>query len=366
MRISTHHCLFAAIALLPTTSADAYHITEKLSLSGVLSGAVQCQKLSDSTAGDDTCKSAVPFQPRLNYYLSRHDRLFLKLGFAAGNGLNEVSSFNIPSWGAALEDDVKNINGSGRDYVLEAWYKHDFVLDRTNALGITLGIIDATQYLDQNAYANDEFIQFMNTALSNAPNTLAPSYDLGIAAEWLVGQWIFSGVIMDVHQDTSPENYSFYGFQSSYRLESRLGIGNYRILLNLSRDYVERTAAKKQENDILIFSADQQLGNIVGVFTRIGWRLESKRINYRAIYSGGIDIKGAAWGRTLDNIGVGLACLEGGDNRINNTKIAEAYYRTVINPHLSITGDLQYLRDEFVQIEGAEGFIYSLRATVVF
>jgi hypothetical protein len=38
----------------------------------------------------------------------------------------------------------------------------------------------------------------------------------------------------------------------------------------------------------------------------------------------------------------------------------------VINPYLAFTADIQYMRDEYDQGEGAEGVIYSLRATVNF
>jgi len=350
--------------MLPISSVEAHELTDKLSLDGVLSGAVQCQRLADDSAGDDTCKSAIPLQPELTYRPARHDRLFLKLGFAAGNGLNDVSPFNIPPWGADLEDDVENINGSGRDYVLEAWYEHVFELDRRNRVGITLGIIDASQYLDQNAFANDEYSQFMNPALSNAPNTFFPAYDLGIAAEWYIDKWAFAGVLMDVHQFTSPDKYTFYGLQAGYRLETKLGTGNYRASLNGDRSFIDLAGTSKQKNDILIISIDQQFGNTIGAFSRIGWRLDNESINYRAIYSGGIDIRGAAWGRILDNIGIGLVYLDGGNRRINNSRIAETYYRMVMNPYLALTADIQYMRDEYFQIAGAEGFIYSLRATV--
>jgi len=366
MRISIHHLIITAIAMLPLISADAHEITEKLSLDGVLSGAVQCQSLSDDTAGDDTCKSAVPLQPELTYRPSMHDRLFLKLGFAAGNGLNDVSPFNIPSWGADLNDDVENINGSGRDYVLEAWYEHVFELDRRNRLGITLGIIDASQYLDQNTFANDEYSQFMNPALSNAPNTFFPSYDLGIAAEWYIGEWAFSAVFMDAHQVNSPDEYAFYGLQAGYRLETKLGTGNYRVSINGDRDFIDEAGTSKQKNDILIISIDQQFGNKLGAFTRVGWRLDDELINYRAIYSGGIDIRGTTWGRVLDNIGIGLVYLDGGNSRIIRTRIAEAYYRMVLNPYLAFTADIQYMRDQYSSIPDAEGMIYSLRVTVNF
>jgi hypothetical protein len=362
---STRQLVTATMMLAPLISA-AHELTENLSLDGVLSGALQCQQLTDSTAGADTCKGAIPLQPELTYRPTRQNRLFLKLGFAAGNGLNEVSPFNIPSWGADLEDDVENINGSGRDYVLEAWFEHVVELEPRNRIGITLGIIDASNYLDQNVYANDEYIQFMNPALSNAPNTFFPAYDLGIAAAWYISKWAFTGVIMDVHQVTSPDKYTFYGAQVAYRVDTSMGIGNYRVALNGDRDFIDETGTSKQKNDIVLISIDQQFGNKIGAFTRLGWRLDDELINYRAIYSGGIDIRGSSWGRVLDNIGLGMVYLDGGNSRIIRTRIAEAYYRMVINPYLALTGDIQYMRDQYFQTAGAEGFIYSLRASVNF
>ena len=250
--------------------------------------------------------------------------------------------------------------------MLEAWYEYIAELDRRNRLGITLGIIDAARYLDLNKYANDEFSQFMNPALSNAPNTFFPSYDPGIAVDWHISQWTFSAVYMDVHQPDGPDTYSFYGLQAGYRLETGLGAGNYRILLNSNKGYVDEDGADKQQNDLLIVSIDQQFGNRVGAFTRLGWRLDNESVDYSAIYSGGIDIRGATWGRILDNIGLGLAYLNGGNSRLINSSIAEAYYRMVINHYLAFTADLQYMRDEYYQSAGVEGMIYSLRATVHF
>ena len=345
---------------------QAHDLNDNLSLGGVLSGAVQCQQLSDNTVGEDTCKGAMPLQPELTWRPTRSDRLFLKLGFAAGNGLNDVSPFNIHSWGADLEDDVKNINGSGRGYLLEAWYAHVFALGSNNKLGFTLGIIDASNYLDQNAYANDEYNQFMNPSLSNAPNTFFPAYDMGVAAEWHVGEWAFSGVLMDVHQFNSTDKYTFYGVQAGYRLVSKLGTGNYRVSLNGDRDFIDEAGASKQANDIVLISIDQQLGDKTGLFTRIGWRVDNDLINYRAIYSAGMDIRGATWGRLPDNIGIALVYLDGGNQKIIRTRIAEAYYRMVINPHLALTADIQYMSDQYYSIPNVEGIIYSLRATVNF
>jgi porin len=358
--------LMFAIALLSVMSVEAKEITDKLSLNGVLSGALQCQQLSASSDGEDTCKAGVPFQPELTYRPSRVDILFLKLGFAAGNGLNDVSPFNISPWGADLHDDVINVSGSGRNYLLEAWYEHVFEMAGDQSIGLTLGIIDATSFLDQNAYANNEYNQFMNPALSNSPNAIFPSYDLGVATVWHMDQWTFSGVFMEVHQLTSPDKYTFYGVQARYTLETTLGTGHYRVLLNGDRDFVDEAGASKQRNDILIVSIDQQFGDSIGAFTRMGWRLDDSPINYREVYTGGIDISGLGWGRLLDNIGIALGYMYGGNTRIIRTRLAEAYYRMVIKPKLALTFDIQYMDDHYYSIPDAEGMIYSLRATLNF
>ena len=75
---------------------------------------------------------------------------------------------------------------------------------------------------------------------------------------------------------------------------------------------------------------------------------------------------GAAWDRVLDNVGIGLVYLEGANNTISSTRIAEIYYRLVANPYLALTGDIQYNRDDYVSAPTAEGMVFSLRATVNF
>lgn len=357
--------LIILVAVIVASPAVAFEVGEKLSLNGILSGAVQCQDLSKSS-DEDTCESAVPFQLTLTYRPTNKDTLFLKLGFTAGNGLNNITPFVISPWGADMEDDVENINGSGRDHLLEAWYQHFFALEQSNSLAVTLGIIDASQYLDQNAYANDEYSQFMNPTLSNAPNTFFPAYDLGIAAEWFLHNWSFSAVVMDVNQYNVDDKYLFYGLQAAYTLNTNLGAGHYRVLLNGDRNFIDEVGKSKQKNDILIVSFDQALGKTVGAFVRMGWRLDNEPINYHALYTGGIDIKGNPWGRVRDNIGLGYAYLSGGSRNIIRTQVAEAYYRFVVTDYLALTADIQHMRDEKIRGGSPEGMIYGLRATIEF
>ena len=138
------------------------------------------------------------FNRRLVLPPTGSDALFAKFGFGAGNGLMEegVSPFILAPWAADVQDDYKDINARNRDYLLTAWYKHTFRFSEEHTLGLTGGIIDATDYMDENVFANDEFTQFMNEALVNGPNAFLPSYDIGGAVEWELGAFSVKGVAM--------------------------------------------------------------------------------------------------------------------------------------------------------------------------
>jgi hypothetical protein len=137
----------------------------------------------------DSCRGGMPFQLELSFRPSERDEFYALLGYAVDNGLNAVSPFVLAPWAVDLEDDLQDINGRGRDYLLQAWYKHTFTLGEDATLGTTFGIIDSTGYLDENAYANDEFTQFMNEAFVNSGGFNLPSYDAGAALELALGDW---------------------------------------------------------------------------------------------------------------------------------------------------------------------------------
>ena len=347
--------------------AIAHEINEHLSIAGVLAGTNQCQSVSDAPGFNDTCEAAVPFQLELSSRPTEVDEVFIKLGFAAGNGLNGNSPFVIAPWAADQEDDVKNINGRNRDYLLNAWYKHRFRISDDQSLDATMGIIDATDYLDENAFANDEFTQFMNSALTNGPNVFLPSYDIGVALEWGNGPWSLHGVLMDIGVNEDGNNFSFYGMQVGFSFNNSLGAGNYRILIaGTSRDFLNQPGTQLENLAGGLLSFDQEFGQVVGGWIRFGWQVDDAAVNYDAIYSGGIDIKGLAWGREDDNIGLGLAYVNGGNLDIEKSQVAEAYYRWQLGEVFGLTADIQYQKDDYKVSQGPSGWIYSLRAVAEF
>jgi porin len=209
---------FMALVLVLSLHASVwgYDLTDKFSIGGIIAGAYQHQWLDDDKDGeadDNIGRGAVNFEPEFSFRPNDNNEFFAKFGFGAGNGLNGVTDFRLAPWAANLEDDYKDINGRNRDYLLTAWYKYMFNFGEDNALGLTGGIIDATDYIDENAYANDVFTQFMNEALVNGPKGFFPSFDIGGAVEWEVGNFDITAMGMNIGENDDGNNYHFYAGQ---------------------------------------------------------------------------------------------------------------------------------------------------------
>lgn len=407
-----------AAALLGTvTSARAVDINDQLSVGGIIAATGQCQAVSarlpaegygqpladtdplefDTALAqfDDECRGGMPVQFEIDFHPTDADQFFVKVGWAVDNGLNEVSPFRLAPWAADLEDDVEDINGRSRDYLLTAWYKRTFALGDDASLGTTFGIIDTTDYLDGNAYANDEYTQFMNEVFVNAGNYNLPSYDAGAAIEALVGDLSFTAVGLNIGENDQGNDYNFWGAQIGWHPELKLGPGNYRIMITgTSSEFAapstyampdpdgeqevlliggqEMVEIAGQDKSLLGWglSLDQAIGDNLGLFLRLAWQETDAAVDYEALYSGGINIAGNGWQRPSDNIGIGYAYLEGGNTDVRRSSVLEAYYRAQLNDFFAVTADLQYMSDDLervdLQQDDPEGWIFGLRITAAF
>jgi porin len=309
----------------------------------------------------------VPFQPEIEYTPSSASILYAGLGFARSNGLNAASPFALAPWIADHEDDVRDINGRNRDHLLNAWYRHSFVPTENVSFSVTAGIISASDYLDENVYSNDEYTQFMNQALVNAPHALLPAYDTGMAMEWASGDVVLRGVYMNIGENDDGNGYDYFGLQLGYTSRTMLGEGNYRLMLDTTtKDFRDPRGEALERRVAVLMSLDQQLGEVFGAFLRLGWQDDAPAVNHARLYSGGLDIRGAPWQRPQDNIGLAIGYLDGGNVGLRHTRVAEAYYRFVINDHLSLTADLQYMKDSLQDANGPEGLLFALRSTFEF
>ena len=373
--------MLLAGSLSPGTEAAA-ETSDTFSMGGLLSGAGQCQALQEGAGKRDACRGALPFRPNLSFQPTGQDKFFVELGFAAGNGLNKVSPFKLAPWAADLEDDVKDINGRGRNYLLTAWYRHDFQFVLDNRLSVTLGLIDSADFLDANTYASDEYSQFMNEAFASNPEPLLPSYDLGTALQWDRGAWSLRMLYMNVGKGKDEQefhkqdrltnrdigdNYDYFAVELDYAVQFPLGAGHYRLIhARTSRDFVDPTGLRAERLSAFALSFDQELGDGFGAFMRIDTNSDKASITYRTRVSGGLDIKGWQWGRNRDNIGLAFGYLTGGNQDIMHTQVAEAYYRIVFHEQFALSADLQYMKDDKKSGKDPTGFILGLRADLRF
>jgi len=359
--------------LFQNVNGLAYQINDQLSIGGVVAGIYQYQSINDAPGFDSQGQAALTCEPEISYTPTDSDELFAKFGIGLGDGLmgNGRSPFVLAPYGGNVADSYKDINDRSRDYLLTAWYKHTFTFGQRHTLGLTVGIIDATDYLDENAFANDEFSQFFNQALINGPNAFMPSYDMGAAFEWQLGGFSVKGAGMALGTNGEEGGYempyNFYGIQLGYHLDFGLGEGNYRMIgTATSDDFVNVAGTGKEQKISTLFSFDQQLGEIMGAWLRCGWQDDEAAIVYKHIYSGGGNIAGKLWGREGDNVGIGYARLGGGNQDVNHTDVFEVYARVAFNPILAMTGDVQYMKDDRSAGESPEGWIFGLRLTAEF
>ena len=357
-------CLALVVA---SAAANASDVNDKLELNGLIAGAYQCQHVNGSADADNACRSGLALQPELAYAPIAEGLVFVKLGFGLGNGLNNVSPFELAPWAADLEADVKDINGSGRSYLLEAWYAHTFQLAEDSSLQLIGGIVDPSAHFNENAYANDEFVQFSNQAFVNARNLFMPAYDWGGMVVWSAGDWTFSGAGMAVAANDVGNAYTWYAGEIDYRLSTRLGEGNYRVMYgSTSREFDARSGTGSEPLDGLILSFDQALGDVLGVFMRAAWELTKAAGTYQSGYEGGLDLRGVAWGREADNIGIAYGHAHGGNSEVFQSDVVEAYYRFALSDTLAITADLQWMKDSYRGAQDVSGWIFGIRAVADF
>ncbi|HPD61436.1 MAG TPA: porin, partial [Thermodesulfobacteriota bacterium] len=257
---------------------SAYDLDEKLSLEATLTGVYQYY--NRPAKSDDPSRGSGVFDVGMNFHPTETDEFQLTASYTDQDGLNEVSPFSLAPYADDLRGDLKHINGRDRSYLEVAWYKHKFILSQDVALAITGGIIDSTCYIDDNAFANDEVTQFMNEIFVNHPHANLPSYDVGGAAEFEISRFTLRGVEMATKNEAG-KHYHYHALQLGYQADTALGEGNYRIYGFVTGDKFQdgdETGHERLKGGGI--SCDQKLGEIIGVFTRLGWQDDQAAIDH--------------------------------------------------------------------------------------
>lgn len=231
-----------------------------------------------------------------------------------------------------------------------------------------VGIIDTTEYLDDDAFANDEVGQFMNDIFVNSTLANLPSYDAGVALEFATGAWSARGVYMSTKSD-EDRSYHYLGGQLGYTLQSDLGESNYRIYGFTTNDEFSSADGKGDDESLSGFgvSFDQELGEVVGAFARAGVPDDDAAVDHQRFGSLGLQFSGELWGRTNDQAGIGVAYLGGAnDSGLDDTTALELYVKFQLTRLSDLTLDLQYAEDAKETEQDTEAMIAGARFNAYF
>ncbi len=359
--------VFVVVLIVHAKSLLAYDLTESFSIEGTLTYVAQNAQLDnvfkeDGSKQSDTTRAAVVLDIGANYRLTKRDEFQLTYSFAEGEAINGLEAFTLAPYADDLEEDLKDINNSGRYNLLEAWYKHTFEFSDVSALGATLGIIEAPAYIDGNEYANDEVSQFMNDIFVNSTLANLPVYDVGAALEIELGEWSVNAVVMDSEND-DRNDYTYYAVQISRQMSTQWGTGNYRLYaFSTDDEFIDNDGTGEDSLSGLGISIDQQISESVGIFARLGIQDDEVPVDHDEMFSLGLSVAGNNWDRPNDVVAAGVAFLNGAkESGIDDTTALEAYYSLVFSDYFDFTADIQWIEDDLRDEKSPEGLISGVR-----
>ena len=314
-------------------------------------------------------------------------KLFAQVRLGQGTGLgssdNRFSPLNASAFqlnGVSQQDDSVAL-------LAQAWYQLNMPLfrdqtrqDAVHHLSVTFGKIDPYLFFDQNAAANDETRQFLNSvfvhnALLDAAHDTgvdAYGYAPGVIAAYTneVNKPVTFGLSAGVFAAGAGAQYNrsfrspFVILQAETRQKLFDGLdGNYRAYVwrsGLSEDFDKAVSEHKGWG----VNLDQRIGDALTVFARVGNETRG-RAQFDQTLTGGVEIGGNYWGRSADALGIALgsqrtsrdfrnesATLDAdGDGQPDfgyqaqgSEQVLELYYRYRVHKQFELSPDFQYLR----------------------
>lgn len=370
-----------ALGITGTSSVYGFDLNKALNLEGTFTGSYQY--LNESSGNfDDHGRVTGIIDLGLSFTPTENDEFFILGSFASGDGIGGVDDypFVIAPYADDFKSDLENINGhENQDNILEAWYAHTFNLGNLGEFKFTVGIIDATVYIDDNEIANDEVTQFMNDAFVNTPVTTPPSYDFGVVLEYNIGNFNIKGLYMNTKNE-DDRYYNYYAVQLSYHVNiPSLGEGNYRIYGFLTDDKFPSSEKPDELESIqgIGVSIDQEfIKDRISAFIRASVQDTDPEVDYQYFISGGLAGYFSYKKEKDITLAIGYGYLSGDDDtNMDYGHVVEAYlkYNLFETQKLSsdITLDFQYIYEEpntkkQPGEEDRSGYIYGIRWNLSF
>ena len=386
------------------------------SLDGITAGVsltTVAQKPNETPAGSPLNNSQLNYRGDVFVSLplanigDTESRIFAQFRLGQGNGLNGTASFSKPNASAfrvqsGQPDDSVAVLG-------QAWYQATIPLPfggfkprSREKLEINFGKMDPFVFFDQNAAANDETKQFLNTIFVHNP-LLDAGGDIGVDANGFTPGFRVSYLNEQHKPETWRLSLGAFGAgqganytrffssplviaQAQTQLKFFEGLtGNYRLYYWRNGQAPQYTGVAGTHSGWGL-SADQRFGDAVTLFGRYGQQISGRVRFDRALTIGG-EFGGSYWDRGGDAIGLSLGLLRAsrdfardsatvdangdglsdyGFSARGSERIAELYYRYRINKQFELSPDFQYIGNPGGNSAARNLTILGLRAQITY
>lgn len=334
-------------------------------------------------------------------------RIFTHFRMGQGSGLNALTSYSKPNATAfrvqsAQPDDSVAVLG-------QAWYQATIPLPfggfkphSREQLEVNFGKMDPFVFFDQNAAANDETRQFLNTVfVHNA--LLDAGSDIGVDANGFTPGFRLSYLNQRTRSEAWRLSLGVFGagkganYQQFFtsplilaQAETQLrwdgNPGNYRIYYWQNGQAPGYDGVTRLRNGWGL-SVDQRTGDAWTLFGRWGQHIHSGGARFDRALTLGAEVAGFAWDRGGDSLGMALAWMNTSDHFTLNSatadangdgipdygyaagkgeQVAELYYRYRINKQFEISPDLQYIVRPGASPEAGAITVIGVRAQLTF
>jgi carbohydrate-selective porin OprB len=286
--------------------------------------------------------------------------------------------------GEGIDGEIPTISGINDDAdddpslrITELWYEQEC----SSGLRFRIGKMDLSSDFDTNSIANSETDQFLSSGFVNnlavefpddngfgamiwfSPGSL---WDIGFGAADADADWenIFDDPFVMAEMDFKP---SLGGMQGNYRI--------YGWYNGKDHQSLEDPRDTDEKNWGIGFSFDQQVLEPLALFARYGWqRSDVSQVSHT--FSAGLQCSGQVFGRTEDHMALayGVAILgedwkdqakaEGADPA--NEHHVEFYYSYKANDHLTISPDIQWIKNADGDRDNDDVVVAGLRAQLSF
>ncbi|MBR7792171.1 carbohydrate porin [Undibacterium sp. FT147W] len=317
-----------------------------------------------------------------------------------GIGLNGVRSFAKPNASAfrvssTSPDDSVAVLG-------QAWYQATIPLPfggfkprSREKLEINFGKMDPFSFFDQNAVANDETRQFLNTVFVHNP-LLDAGGDIGVDANGFTPGFRVS-YLNEVNK-AEPWRLSFGVFGAGQGANYTRFFSSPLVIAQVEKQfksfgglngnvrayYWRNGQAAQYSGDVAAhsgwgISADQRVSDNVALFGRYGHQLTG-RVSFDRALTFGAEFGGGLWQRGADALGVSLGWLRTSNQFRNDAptladfgfaasnaeRVAEIYYRYRVNKQFELSPDLQLISRPAGNSDASLVKLFGVRAQIVY